>query len=512
LTTKSKLAFILFVLTVQGFYWGLGAKPIDKIQEIRLAETAREMADGGNWLIPRYNDALRLQKPPLTYWLTALSYKVFGTVDEFSARFTSATFAALTVFMLFWWVSKTLGATGAAAAGLCLASSYLTLRYFRSGEADAVFLFFITAAGILVYQILFAAPTLGRVLALHLCMGLGFLTKGPAAIAIPLITLLVCSISSRQLSIMRKSLHPAGLLILLLTGFGWYGYIYYIMPEQAGLFVSEQVNDTFITGNHVKPVYWYIYHIFDFFLPWSFFIIPAGIWLYKQRPHPVVVNYAVTWFFITFILLTLNVNKQTQYALLLAPPLMILLGYYLTASTGRFATFNRAALIGLIGIAGIAVIVIFIRSEDGALSSAGQAILLLAGALLPFAIAKLLHYGEAGHYRMILLAGLVAAGFAYGQTRMYLAPAGKMELKEFSLAAKEYTPLFSYPRPNPRVSFYMGQVITVIDENKEGIPTLLDKLGALYIITENSHGDFNQGISSEKIMESEDFGLWKVTK
>ena len=61
-------------------------RPIDKIQEARIAETAREMVVSGQWLMPHYNGELRLQKPPLTYWTAALSYQWFG-VSELSTHY-----------------------------------------------------------------------------------------------------------------------------------------------------------------------------------------------------------------------------------------------------------------------------------------------------------------------------------------------------------------------------------------------------------------------------------------
>jgi 4-amino-4-deoxy-L-arabinose transferase-like glycosyltransferase len=51
----------------------------------QYAGAAREMLVRGDWLVPTQNEIPRLQKPPLSYWLILLSYRVFG-VSEFSAR------------------------------------------------------------------------------------------------------------------------------------------------------------------------------------------------------------------------------------------------------------------------------------------------------------------------------------------------------------------------------------------------------------------------------------------
>ena len=73
-----KSLLVLAALILPALLINLGDRPIYKIQEVRIAETAREMLASGDWVVPRYNGELRLQKPPLPYWLTAASYRLAG--------------------------------------------------------------------------------------------------------------------------------------------------------------------------------------------------------------------------------------------------------------------------------------------------------------------------------------------------------------------------------------------------------------------------------------------------
>ncbi len=77
----------------------LGARPFIIPDEVRYAEIAREMAESGDWVVPRLNGIRYFEKPPLGYWLTALSMKTFG-YNAFSARLPSALSVAVSSFLL----------------------------------------------------------------------------------------------------------------------------------------------------------------------------------------------------------------------------------------------------------------------------------------------------------------------------------------------------------------------------------------------------------------------------
>ena len=70
------------------FFYRLGAPGLMDPDEGRYAEIAREFFVLKDWLIPHLNLLPYLEKPPLVYWLTALSFKVLGgTQRGYSNRF-----------------------------------------------------------------------------------------------------------------------------------------------------------------------------------------------------------------------------------------------------------------------------------------------------------------------------------------------------------------------------------------------------------------------------------------
>ncbi|MBX3386362.1 MAG: glycosyltransferase family 39 protein [Phycisphaeraceae bacterium] len=51
--------------------------PIDR-DEARFAQATRQMAESGDWVVPRVQDRPRLNKPPLIYWVQGAGIRLFG--------------------------------------------------------------------------------------------------------------------------------------------------------------------------------------------------------------------------------------------------------------------------------------------------------------------------------------------------------------------------------------------------------------------------------------------------
>jgi 4-amino-4-deoxy-L-arabinose transferase-like glycosyltransferase len=101
-------ALLLLFLSFVTFFVGLGRPAITDSDEAFYAEAAREMVQGGDWLTPHYNYVYRWQKPILYYWLTAVTYTIFGA-SEYAARLWSALSGVALAFMT-WKVGRQLTA------------------------------------------------------------------------------------------------------------------------------------------------------------------------------------------------------------------------------------------------------------------------------------------------------------------------------------------------------------------------------------------------------------------
>ncbi len=78
------LLFFIFFLIVMRFF-SLGMYELADTTESRYASIAMRMVLTNDWITPRYFDQPFLGKPPLSFFATALSFKIFG-ISEFSAR------------------------------------------------------------------------------------------------------------------------------------------------------------------------------------------------------------------------------------------------------------------------------------------------------------------------------------------------------------------------------------------------------------------------------------------
>lgn len=496
---------VILSIVLTGLFFGSAERAIDKIQEARIAETAREMVVGNDWVVPHYNGELRLQKPPLTYWFTAASYKAFG-VGELSARIPSAVFGLLTVLLLFAWLKREISTSAAANIVLVLATSFLGLRYLRSGEADVTLMFFISLACFAGFR-LFESRSKRLVLLLMLALGLGFLTKGPAAIAIPLLTIAAYAYSTKQLSALKALANPTGLAVFMLSAFAWYAWILLMMPDVAQGFFSKQVDETFISGTHQQPVYWYLAHALEFFLPWSFLLIPAGIWCYKNRPLPKIIHFSIIWLAVVFVLLTFTVNKQTQYALLFLPPIAILVGYYLEVAIGKYYQYNRI-IFWLLCVAALGLIVAATRkhgfSEVFALPAALAWLLML---VLPPVFKKVMNVSA---LKTPVLIAAVLATFCYLFAEQYLTKdTEKDDIRTLMQSAANKSELYQAMPGNGSVSFYAHRAVKPLNEKQ--LQQMLTVQPELWLVSKDKNQLKLSNVQLHEEVKVGGWTLWKLT-
>lgn len=112
---------VLLALALSSPFWDLG-HPLWEIDDARYAEIPREMVERGDWLTPTLDYVDYIEKPPLAYWMSALSYRAFG-VGEAASRFPLALTALVGIVGAWWLASWLFSAAAGTVAALILATS-----------------------------------------------------------------------------------------------------------------------------------------------------------------------------------------------------------------------------------------------------------------------------------------------------------------------------------------------------------------------------------------------------
>ena len=344
--------------------------PITRTQEARVLATAREMLesrDARQWLVPRLNGEIRLQKPPLPYWLSATSYSLFG-VSEWAGRLPMALSAWLMLAVTFRMARRMFDVRVAFFAAATLAGTFMFSRYGRLAETDILSAFFATAS---VYFIWRCFETNDRAtLNAHFAaasVALTVLAKGPPAI-FPVLFLLAFAAVRKRWDVPRRFVRSGALLTLALVGLPW--FLYVRLATDAGI-IGHELEKIAGGSGHAEPFWYHFPLLFKVTAPWVAFVV-LGVYLalekYRSDPR---CQAMLLWFACVIVPLSAVGQKQEHYLVPALPPLMILAGWGIARALPgddkpltRFASILLKATL-LAGLLTPVAIVVGARYERG---------------------------------------------------------------------------------------------------------------------------------------------------
>ena len=168
--------------------WDLGARSLHVHDTARWGLLAREMIDGGQWLVPHRYGELYVNKPPLYLWAVAGPSALFGGVTPLWVRLPSAVGFLMMLWATYAWSRDRLGrVTDARLATLLVLTTPACFWLAREGRLDMF------ASGLAVcaaWQADRLASQRGSGLTpwlLGLLLGAAMLTKGPPLLLAPLL-------------------------------------------------------------------------------------------------------------------------------------------------------------------------------------------------------------------------------------------------------------------------------------------------------------------------------------
>ncbi len=317
----------------------LGSFGLWEPDEARYAEIAREMLQSGNLLVPHLNYVAYVEKPPLLYWLTTLSYWIFG-VSEFAARLPVALSAIAGILATYVFALRAFGRRHAILAAAILATTPLYALMAQVLTTDMTLTAPVTIA---TFSLYLHWKEGGRWCWIaYVAMGLAVMTKGPVGLAIPILSMLIWLALKRELrGAIAKFRAVPGLLLTTLIAAPWFVMMSIREPGFADFyFVGEHLRRFFEPDySHSEAFYFYIPVLAIGLLPWTL-LVPFLTW--REAPRNPARSFCLVAASVTLVAFSCASAKLIPYILPAIPPLAVLIADGLVACAWPAAD-SRAA-------------------------------------------------------------------------------------------------------------------------------------------------------------------------
>lgn len=327
-------ATVALIAVTAGIYLGSAGIPalLDDADSF-YAEVARAMNWRHDWITPYANTLRYLEKPPLFFWLIALSYKLSGVANAFTARMPTALAVTALVFVTSRIGKLLFGARAGLLGGLALATSIGMFLFTRIILPDALFT-------LLLSLILYAFLRWERaeenvktrwVLWMYAFAGLAVLAKGLIGLVFPAGILFFTLVLTGRWRDVWRLISVAGILLMLVIAAPWHILIgmrnpgffwFYFVNEHLLRFLGKRYPMDYGT---VPLVPFWLLHVVWLF-PWSFYLltlfVPAN---FKRALAESGRNIILPLVWALIILLFFSFSSRLEYYTLPALPAMALL-------------------------------------------------------------------------------------------------------------------------------------------------------------------------------------------
>ena len=405
------------------FFVDLGGSAIWDANEAFYVETPREMMERGDYVFPTFNYEPRVNKPVLSYWIVAGFYHLFG-VSVGVQRIPIAIGGVLLVLITFFLgrlacpdrrarsdsaipsagplLPPDRVSTGTQIlrredcvplmAGLWAALGFAVsprLVMFSRRIFIDIYITLFMAATLLFFALAERHPQRRRLFLslMYVAVGLGVLTKGPVAVALPGLVFFLYLLSRRELRRVTEMMIPAGIAIVLAIVVPWYAALYrrdgwthilsFFLGENLGRY-SDGIG--FDTGRGPE---FYVGVLFSDGFPWALMLFPAAAlwWRYRrssaaqapkdtsgtaiptERAAHATQSLLWIWILAIVVFFSFSASKQDLYIYPVMPAVAALGGAMIAAAAPGVRWLS--ALIGvLVAIVGAGLLYIFQASGN----------------------------------------------------------------------------------------------------------------------------------------------------
>jgi 4-amino-4-deoxy-L-arabinose transferase-like glycosyltransferase len=353
--SRVRLFALLLALAVPVFFLFLNINSIWDTNEAFYVETPRQMVRSGDYVNPSFNAAPRFNKPVLSYWIVAGMYRAFG--DSVAVQRAAIAGGAMAIVFAAFLIGRAIrsNATGLLAA-IVVASAPRVVWFSRRIFID-IYLTVFTSLALAMFVMAQSRPERRRVYLtlMYVALGLGVLTKGPVAIAIPALVCLIWLALERRLGDIRHLMLLPGAAIVAAIVLPWYVAVY----AQHGwsyitTFVFEENFQRYATTAMTpgdRNLLFYLPVLFGELFPWSPIILVPLVGIAVRWKQAQSIERLLWLWIVAFVaIFSVSQTKEDLYIFPIVPAVAALVAATLTDNLARAASRLVWPIVAIVGV------------------------------------------------------------------------------------------------------------------------------------------------------------------
>jgi 4-amino-4-deoxy-L-arabinose transferase-like glycosyltransferase len=327
------------------FFFGLSSFGLLGADEPRYAQVAREMLSRHDWITPTLGGKPWLEKPVLYYWQAIIAYRIFG-VSDWVARLPSAADATLMVIAVYLFLRRFRPAFHLDGA-LITASAAGVIGFARAASTDMPLASMLTIA-MLAWYAWYESRTKSYLALAFLFLGLGFLAKGPVALLLALLIVVLFAALTHDLAILKETFWIPGIAIFLAIALPWYIAVQLENPQFFRIFILQHNFARFGTNlyHHPEPFWYYLPVVLLALIPWTVFVVVAvsksvRVWWTKKNERKELRSredlgiFLTIWLIVPVLFFSISQSKLPGYIVPALPAGSLLVAEYIRRHSAR---------------------------------------------------------------------------------------------------------------------------------------------------------------------------------